>query len=184
VLRPWDYDDGETASVPAESGWTVLEPARFAVLDGRFARGACRYPELVSKLIGRALRRSRWLTILLAISSMPRVDARVLALFWHLADRWGRVTLDGVVVPVRLTHEMIGRLVGAHRPSVTTALSELARSERISRLPQGWLLQGDPPSADVAEVRAAAAPRTGPMLRVVDAASAFAVLAPAAGLLG
>jgi CRP-like cAMP-binding protein len=168
--------------VPSESAWTVLEPTRFAVLDARFARVACRYPELVAKLIGRTLRRSRWLAILLTISSMPRVDARVQALFWHLADRWGHVTLDGVVVPVRLTHDMIGRLVGAHRPSVTTALSELNRAGRISRLPHGWLLRGDPPSA------AAPAPvptprRAQAALRAVDAASVLAVL-PAAGLLG
>src|SRR5947208_7849726 len=122
LLRPWDYDEGEASSVPAESAWTVLEPSRLAVLDGRFARVACRYPELVAKLIGRTLRRSRWLSLLLTISSMPRVDARVQALCWHLADRWGHVTLDGVVVPVRLTHDMIGRPVGAHPPSVTTAL--------------------------------------------------------------
>src|SRR3954469_18778298 len=147
LLRPWDYDEGDAASVPSESAWSVLEPARVAVLDGRFARMACRYPELVSRLIGPPRRRSRWLAILLTISSMPRVDARVQALLWHLADRWGHVTLDGVVVPIRLTHDMIGRLVGAHRPSVTTALSELTRSERIRRLPHGWLLLGDPPAA-------------------------------------
>src|SRR3954465_11617410 len=178
LLRPWDYDEGDAASVPSESAWSVLEPSRVAVLDGRFARGACRYPELVAGLIGRPLRRSRWLAILLTISSMPRVDARVLALFWHLADRWGRVTLDGVVVPVRLTHDMIGRLVGAHRPSVTTALTELSRSERISRLPHGWLLRGDPPSM--------AAPhserRTRAVLRSIDAALLLSAL-PAAGAL-
>jgi CRP/FNR family transcriptional regulator, cyclic AMP receptor protein len=185
LLRPWDYDEGEASSVPSESAWTVLEPARLAVLDGRFARVACRYPELVAKLIGRTLRRSRWLSILLTISSMPRVDARVQALFWHLADRWGRVTLDGVVVPVRLTHEMIGRLVGAHRPSVTTALSELARSGRIARIPQGWLLHGDPPSAAaVASPQSQAGARgTRAALRAVDAVTALSVL-PAAGLLG
>ncbi|MEA2436615.1 MAG: family transcriptional regulator, cyclic receptor protein [Thermoleophilaceae bacterium] len=182
LLRPWDYDEGATASVPSESTWTVLEPSRLAVLDARFARVACRYPELVAKLIGRTLRRSRWLAILLTISSMPRVDARVQALFWHLADRWGRVTLDGVVVPVRLTHDMIGRLVGAHRPSVTTALSELSRAGRISRLPDGWLLRGDPPSAAIA--RPTPAPRRAQAaLRAVDAASVLSVL-PAAGLLG
>ena len=179
LLRPWDYDDGSAASVPSESAWSVLEPTRVAVLDGRFARVACRYPELVAGLIGRTLRRSRWLAILLTISSMPRVDARVLALFWHLADRWGRVTLDGVVVPVRLTHDMVGRLVGAHRPSVTTALSELTRAERISRLPHGWLLRGDPPSA------AAPQPdrRRSALLRSIDAASLLAAL-PAGSLLG
>jgi CRP/FNR family transcriptional regulator, cyclic AMP receptor protein len=187
LLRPWDYDEGETSSVPSESAWTVLEPARLAVLDGRFARVACRYPELVAKLIGRTLRRSRWLSILLTISSMPRVDARVQALFWHLADRWGRVTLDGVVVPIRLTHEMIGRLVGAHRPSVTTALSELSRSGRIARIPQGWLLRGDPPSAG-----AVAAPDAQPQapprrsraaLHAVDAVATLSLL-PTVALLG
>src|SRR4051795_1133961 len=180
LLRPWDYDDGDAASVPSESAWSVLEPARVAVLDGRFARVACRYPELVAGLIGRTLRRSRWLSILLTISSMPRVDARVLALFWHLADRWGRVTIDGVVVPVRLTHDMVGRLVGAHRPSVTTALSELSRSDRISRLPHGWLLRGDPPSM--------AAPhserRSRAVLRSIDAASLLSALPAAGALLG
>jgi CRP-like cAMP-binding protein len=179
LLRPADYEDGELASVPSESALHVLEPARVAVLDGRFARVACRYPELVAQLLGRTLRRSRWLAILLTISSMPRVDARVQALLWHLADRWGHVTLDGVVVPVRLTHEMIGRLVGAHRPSVTTALSELARTNRLRRLPHGWLLLGDPPAAPVSEIsrsRRAA-------LRAVDAASVLSVL-PAGTLLG
>jgi hypothetical protein len=88
------------------------------------------------------------------------------------------VTLDGVVVPVRLTHEMIGRLVGAHRPSVTTALTQLTRTGRIRRLPHGWLLLGDPPAAPMPEVprgRRAA-------LRAADAASVLSVL-PAA-LLG
>ena len=185
VLRPWDYDEGETSSVPAESAWTVLEPARLAVLDGRFSRVACRYPELVAKLVGRTLRRSRWLSILLTISSMPRVDARVQALFWHLADRWGRVTLDGVVVPIRLTHEMIGRLVGAHRPSVTTALSELARNGRIARIPQGWLLRGDPPTAgSVAAPQPRAQPRRArAALRAVDAVSVLTLL-PALALFG
>src|SRR3954468_1509894 len=179
LLRPWEYDDGDFASVPSESAWHVLEPARVAVLDGRFARVACRYPALVTKLIGRTLRRSRWLAILLTISSMPRVDARVQALLWHLADRWGRVTVDGVVVPVRLTHEMIGRLVGAHRPSVTPALSELSRTNRLRRLPHGWLLLGDPPAAPVPDLsrgRRAA-------LRAADAASVLSVL-PAGALLG
>ena len=179
LLRPWEHDDGEGASVPSESAWIVLEPTRVALLDGRFARVACRYPEVVSRLIGRTMRRSRWLAILLTISSMPRVDARVQALLWHLADRWGHVTLDGVVVPVRLTHDMIGRLVGAHRPSVTTALSELTRQERIRRLPHGWLLRGDPPSLTAPEPLVARGGRAA-ALRAVDAVSLLGALAAVA----
>jgi CRP-like cAMP-binding protein len=179
LLRPCDHEDGELSSVPSESTWTVLEPSRVAVLDDRFARVACRYPELMARLIARTLRRSRWLAILLTISSMPRVDARVQALLWHLADRWGHVTLDGVVVPARLTHDMIGRLVGAHRPSVTTALSELTREGRLSRVPEGWLLHGDPPSA----ADPPAPRRSRAVLRAVDATSVLTVLPAAAALL-
>ena len=181
LLRPWDYDEGEESSVPSESAWNVLEPTRVAVLDRRFATVACRWPELIARLIGRTMRRSRWLAILLTISSMPRVDARVQALLWHLADRWGHVTLDGVVVPARLTHDMIGRLVGAHRPSVTTALSELSRSGRINRLPHGWLLHGDPPAA--ADPPVAHQPRRSrAALRAVDATGVAVLLPAVAGL--
>ena len=27
----------------------------------------------------------------------------LLFLFWHLADRWGRVTKEGIVIPLKLT---------------------------------------------------------------------------------
>lgn len=54
-------------------------------------------------------------------------------MLWHLADRWGRVTPDGVIVPLKLTHEALGRLVGAQRPTVTLALGELVASGRVTR---------------------------------------------------
>jgi hypothetical protein len=63
---------------------------------------------------------------------------------WHLAERWGRVGPEGVRVPLRLTHEALGRLVGARRPSVTTALSGLSKRGCLERTPAGWLLYGDP----------------------------------------
>jgi CRP-like cAMP-binding protein len=152
--------------VQSASSWTVLEPARLAVLDERFARVACRWPQVVAGLVSRTLRRSRWMTILLAISNLTRVDERVTALFWHLADRWGHVTPEGVVVPVPLTHDMIGRLVGAHRPSVTSALGELQRNEIITRRENGWLLHGSPPDGLTAsgDVRSRRRPAIDPTM--------------------
>ena len=42
-----------------------------------------------------------------------------------------------------------GQLVGARRPTVSTALSELAEREELTRRPDGsWLLRGDPPDAE------------------------------------
>jgi len=65
-------------------------------------------------------------------------------LFWHLAERWGRVGPGGVLVPLRLTHRTLADLVGARRPSVTAALGDLSRRDLITRAGDGWVLQGDP----------------------------------------
>jgi CRP/FNR family transcriptional regulator, cyclic AMP receptor protein len=84
-----------------------------------------------------------------AISQLTRVDRRLKALFWHLAERWGRVSGDGVIVPRALTHRILGQLVGARRPTVSTALSDLAdRGELVRRADGSWLLRGDPPDAE------------------------------------
>ncbi len=146
VLRPWDADDGSNAPIRNESAWRVHQAARLAVLDARFAAYAGRFPPVVAELLSRTLRRSRELTILLAISAMPRLDARLLAALWHLADRWGRVGPDGTLLPVRLTHETLAGIVGAQRPSVTSALRTLERRGALRRdVSGGWLLLGDPP---------------------------------------
>jgi CRP/FNR family transcriptional regulator, cyclic AMP receptor protein len=148
LLRPWDHDDGEDASIETPSAWTVLARTRLAVLDERFGRIVGRWPEVTAGLLSRTIRRARWMAIMLAISNLTRVDERVIAVMWHLADRWGHVTPEGVVVPVPLTHEMIGKLVGAHRPSVTSALGDLQKRGTLTRSEDGWVLHGEPPRLD------------------------------------
>ena len=93
-------------------------------------------------------RRVHSLALHLAVCHMRRVDTRLLVILWHLADRWGRVEPDGVHVPLRLTHQSLGRLVGAQRPSVTTALKQLGETDQVMRREDGtWLLTGEPPDA-------------------------------------
>ena len=43
-----------------------------------------------------------------------------------------------------LTHSALARLVGARRPSVTSALGDLGRDRLLERTEDGWLLRGDP----------------------------------------
>jgi CRP-like cAMP-binding protein len=151
VLRPSEHD-GADAPLPFSVQWTVVEPTRVAVLDRDASRALAQWPELTAGLLGRAIRRAQWLSLRHVISQLIRVDARLLALFWHMADRWGHVEPEGVVVPLRLTHETLARLVGAQRPSVTLALGELADRELVVRRPdRTWRLSGDPPR-DVAEL--------------------------------
>lgn len=96
-------------------------------------------------MVGRALERSRNLAVNLAIIQQARVATRLHMLLWHFADRWGRVRADGVLVPLALTHAVLAELVAARRPTVTTALTELARAKNVRPADPGWLLEGEPP---------------------------------------
>ena len=145
VMRPWQWDD-EGSHVRAEVGWVVLEPARLAVLDQGLVTRMAPWPQLGLELFNRGTRRAHALAVALAIAHHPRVDDRLLLTLWHLAERWGRVTPEGIVVPLPLGHQRLADLVGAHRPSVTTAMGELTRSGAISRRDEGhWVLHGQPP---------------------------------------
>jgi hypothetical protein len=121
--------------------WEVLSPARIAVVGGRFLRAAERWPAVMTGLLRRS---TDWAEHLLAMGvagAQPRVDVRILAALWETAQWWGEVTGDGVVVPLPLTHAMIGRIVGAERSTVSIALGELAASGQLNRRPDdSWLL--------------------------------------------
>lgn len=142
LLRPWDQD-GDVGLMPLDVHWEVLVPTRIAVLDARVLQGVLRWPKLIEALLCRSLRRSRWLAFLLGMKQIVRIEGRLLVLFWALSERWGHVTPRGVHVRLRLTHEQLGRLVGARRPSVTTALGSLTSAGLIERVDDGYLLHGD-----------------------------------------
>jgi hypothetical protein len=161
LVRPWQ-GTSRSGLLPVDAEWSVLSTLTVAVLDRRFALEAARYPEITAALFDRMGERSVRLATTQAISQLTRVDRRLKALFWHLAERWGRVTGEGVVVPLALTHRILGQLVGARRPTVSTALSELAeRAELIRRSDGSWLLQGDPPDASSLARRPSAAELRG-----------------------
>lgn len=148
LLRPWQFEQRE-ALLELEQSYTVLTPTEVALLDRRFGVSALsRWPEVTERLFERLTDRALRLATTQAISQLTRVDRRINTLFWHLAERWGRVSGSGVVVPLALTHRMIGQLVGARRPTVSTALGELAeRGELVRRSDGSWLLAGDPARA-------------------------------------
>jgi CRP/FNR family cyclic AMP-dependent transcriptional regulator len=145
LLRPWELDGDETLGF--ESTWRVLVPTRLAVLDIEWVARMARYTHVGPALAGRALMRSRRLGAMMAIVQQPRLEERLVMLFWELADRHGRVRADGVHVELPLTHEVLGHLAAARRPSVSGALTRLADQGRVRRAADAWVLSGDPPSA-------------------------------------
>jgi CRP/FNR family cyclic AMP-dependent transcriptional regulator len=143
LLRPWD-DDVQFDALPFTASWHVHERARIAILDTRVAMAAGRWPPLATALGARHVRRARTLAFQRAIAQLPRVEDRLLVMLWAIAERWGRVGPQGVRLPLNLPHRTLATLVGARRPSVTTALTSLARAGLVERTGDGWLLHGDP----------------------------------------
>lgn len=149
LLNPFHRLDMST-SLPRTGKWRVLHMTRMAILDSEFVARASRYPEVVSALLMRALKRARRVAANMAIIQQPRIDLRLHMLFWELADRWGRVHHDGIHVRLQLTHATLADLVAARRPTVTKALGELAQRSAVVWTGTDWLLPGEPPAeADV-----------------------------------
>jgi hypothetical protein len=138
LLNPNRDQDGSLATIHR---LLAPAPAALAILDDRFLAMLRRWPQLAGRFLTQAMCQADRAGEHQAISQLPRVEDRLVALFWHLADRRGRVCADGVVVDLQLTHETIGHLIGARRPTVTLGLRALAGKGLLQRRPDGkWLL--------------------------------------------
>ena len=147
---------GDLISRPGEDGSELLTcgglqargVVRFAALDDHILALAQRYPRIIESLQACGDRQQQRLLAQLLICQMPRVEDRVLALMWLLAETWARVTSSGTVLPMRLTHDAIGLLVGARRSTITLALGALEERGALVRRSDDWLLLEQPrPSA-------------------------------------
>ena len=149
-------ENGDSDSLPVSWTWTALGTAELAVLDERLLVIGRRWPALLSAILTRAAQQTRQAALHQAISQLPRVEDRLLALFWALADRLGVVRADGVWLPVPATHETLARMIGARRPTVSLGLSKLAEHGWVRGEPDGWLIDrgslralGGPSNPDV-----------------------------------
>lgn len=145
LLRPWDHF-GHYAPMPFDVGWRIIDPVTVALLDQRIYTVGQRWPGLMHGIFKRAVERSHTLALNVAIHCLQHVDLRLLVLMWHLADRYGRVTPEGTIVPLKLSHTDLAELVGSHRPSVSARLGDLRERGQVQRRSDGtWLLIGGPP---------------------------------------
>src|SRR4051794_18620892 len=143
LIRPSTTADGDL--LVRRTRWQVLADAQLAVLTHGFGSAVLRYPEVNSLLLDRLNARVERLATMKAIAQLKCVDRRLSALFWHLAERWGRMGPEGVVLPLGLSHRLLGELVGARRPTVSAALAQLTAAGEVMRRPDGtWLLAGRP----------------------------------------
>ncbi len=140
LIEPAEPDGDEL--LVAVTDWRALGVTRFAILDGGFADRIRPWAQLTQTLLRRVERRAHNLNVQRAIASQPRLEVRLTLLLWHLASRWGRVEPGGIRLPLPLTHQLLGRLIGAERPSVSHALSRLSRTGAVTGHGSEWHLHG------------------------------------------
>jgi CRP/FNR family cyclic AMP-dependent transcriptional regulator len=140
LLEPDEVETDELVACMTE--WRALAPVRLAILDGAFADRIRPWPQLTQALLRRVERRAHNLNVQRAIASQPRLELRLTLLLWHLASRWGRVEPGGIRLPLPLTHQLLGRLIGAERPSVSHALARLSRAGAVTGHGDEWHLHG------------------------------------------
>jgi hypothetical protein len=139
AMYPWLADD-PLEPLETEDRWRVLASTRLAVCDRRFAVHVAAYPEIVAAILASAAARTRRMALCGALGRLRRVEDRLAGVLYHLAGRCGRVTREGIVLALHLTHAQLGEIVGARRPTVTKALGVLCAQGRLAPHPVGWLL--------------------------------------------
>lgn len=120
---------------------TAVSDLILLVLGQPFLRSAARWPTLLTTLHRRLESQRESLAIQGLIAHLPNAEHRLLLMLWHLSDRWGYVTPDGIVLPLPFNHKILGQLIGARRPTVTIALRGLEAAAAVRRREDGsWLL--------------------------------------------
>ncbi len=146
VIGPW-VGSGQELTLPSVPTASVVSKARVALLDRGFALRTARWPEIHAGLIQRLITRTRRLSLQSAINALARIEERLEVTLWELAYRFGRVTPDGIMLDLPLTHSQVAEMVAAQRPSVSTAFTRLQDHGRLVHAARHrWLLIGEPPS--------------------------------------
>jgi hypothetical protein len=143
LLGPGDVAECRVLS-DSRGEWRALGWAQLGVLDDRFVLAARRWPALMTGLAHRLFEAQHEQHTRAAICAMSRVEERILALLCHLAGRWGHVTTEGVTLALPVTHEVLGALIGARRPTVSLALLALDQQQLLRRREdRTWVLPAD-----------------------------------------
>jgi CRP/FNR family transcriptional regulator, cyclic AMP receptor protein len=129
----------------AESAVRGTRGSRLALLDDAVLVAVRRWPTIAVRLLERYANQTQTLAAQFVIAQLPRAEQRVFTLMWLLAERWGQVTRFGTHLPLQLTHETLGLLIGASRPSVSLALRELCDRGALIKQDRGWFLLEPPP---------------------------------------
>lgn len=127
LVRPLD----SWATVGPHVTCYAIEASLIHLVDRARMETWMRDPHLAANLVRVLSDQIAERELAVAIALEPRVERRLLLKLRQLAERWGRVTPDGIRLDLRLTHQELANMVGAVRESVTLALGRLAEAGEI-----------------------------------------------------
>lgn len=150
--------------IPPSVGWAAsapqlrcraLERSIVILVDGERFETWLAEPRFAANLVRVLAAQVTDRELAVAIALEPRVERRLLLKLRQLADRFGRVTPEGIRLDLRLTHQQLADMVGAVRESVTIALGKLAQNGELTVTNRTiWIHPvatasdpGDPPTA-------------------------------------
>jgi CRP-like cAMP-binding protein len=85
-------------------------------------------PGFPEKLRARLQQMEAWA----AMQARPHLDQRVFGILSLLAEQFGEVTPQGLLVDVRITHTQLASAVGATRATITRTIGDLRRQSMVS----------------------------------------------------
>lgn len=154
VVCPWRTEE-RVSVVAQEHEWRALSRTRIALLDEAYLGALGDIPEIAPALTAVTVDYASMVACRMAILSQPHVADRLILLLWHMAERWGRVTSDGVRLELPgLTQALLSETIGSSRQSVNLALAQLRRLDLVeTETGSSWLLAGSAEPAIDALVR-------------------------------
>ncbi|MGB3212425.1 MAG: Crp/Fnr family transcriptional regulator [Desulforhopalus sp.] len=97
----------------------------------QFEQLILKHPNIGLQVIKNLSDRVTWLTSQVGSLAVTNIEERLYRVLCNVAKEHGSTSLRGVVIQFPLTHEDLGFLTGAHRVSVTRAMTSLKNAGKI-----------------------------------------------------
>ena len=97
----------------------------------QFEQLVLKHPSIGLQVIKNLSDRVTWLTSQVSSLAVTNIEERLYRVLCNVAKEHGSKSSRGVVIQFPLTHEDLGFLTGAHRVSITRAMSALKRAGKI-----------------------------------------------------
>lgn len=117
----------------AATAVTLQESELYVIERTHFEFCVKSYPEVAFMILESVIRKARNALLQVGDLSLRNARGRVAHTLIKLSDEIGTETDDGIVIQKKITHETLAGLTGLARPTLTSVLNDLERSNVITK---------------------------------------------------